>query len=117
MDSLVMDEVRGIAKWCARKGIKGNKGDRLPPLVSVRAWKWIDGNQDQFRAMIQEYVELRKPEKKKATLVDRSLYRKQRADGKKYLIAMLMERDGMSKTAATKEAEKRLKIAEGKRVK
>ena len=48
------EEVRGAARWCARRGYEGKVGDPLPNLMSSRACTWINGNLRAFREMVRE---------------------------------------------------------------
>lgn len=51
---MVLSEVRSAAKWCARRGYKGVRGDPLPNLLSSRAATWINNNPRAFREMVKQ---------------------------------------------------------------
>ncbi len=50
----VNDEIWSAAKWCARRGYKGERGDPLPDLMSSRACDRLDANMRWFRKLVKE---------------------------------------------------------------
>lgn len=50
------DEYESAAEWCARRGILGKPGDRLPDGLSVVALDEINGDPDSFERRVREYA-------------------------------------------------------------
>jgi hypothetical protein len=47
-------EYDAAAEWCAKRGIKGNDGDPLPPLLSKNAMAEINYDPDAFQGRIRD---------------------------------------------------------------
>lgn len=50
---LVLEEVDNLAKWCARHGYKGSKGDPLPDGTSARAMDYINADPCDFALRVE----------------------------------------------------------------
>ena len=49
----VFEEVKYAAKWCKERGLKGEKGNPLPNLISLRAFRFINNNPEYFKNAIK----------------------------------------------------------------
>jgi len=50
----VWQEYDAAAEWCARRGIAGKPGDRLPELLSVAALREINADPDAFQQRVRD---------------------------------------------------------------
>lgn len=50
----IWEEYDAAAEWCARRGIEGKVGDRLPEGLSMRVWREIEKDPDAFQLRIRE---------------------------------------------------------------
>ena len=50
----VWDEYDSAAEWCARRGLKGEQGDKLPDSLSTDCARAIDFDPEAFQRRIAE---------------------------------------------------------------
>jgi len=52
----VWDEYESVAEWCAKRGIKGDYGDKLPKFISSSCLNAINYDLDAFKARVNDYA-------------------------------------------------------------